>query len=386
MTFEHSPEKITSSNVLNWPSAAKVAASLAPAGPKLSPAKMRAAVESMRYAATASVDHVYNITGLEAAHNLRDSEVLVVDRATWAKANTQSFSVMLDPLGESVLSKKMQRLTESQRAVATTVGSAELGGVLAFLSTRVLGQYDPYAALAGHGAPGGRLMIVAPNLLTLEKELNVDPEDFRLWVCLHEQTHRVQFAAAPWLRDYMLDLMQQLTKNLGASTDDLLGRALKAAVVTRNATGSEHESRSEDVVATTNIVLGEMASQTLSQVTAVMSLLEGHANVVMDSVDSSIIPSVRTIRQRFNRRSETQSFLVKFVSYLLGMKRKMKQYQDGQKFVQFVVDNEGMDRFNLIWQGPENLPTEQEIHDPQAWINRVLYEDEHLDDDPEFLD
>ena len=386
MTFEHSPEKLTSSNILNWPSAAKVAGSLAPAGPKLSPAKMRAAVESMRYAATASVDHVYNITGLEAAHNLRDSEVLVVDRATWAKANTQSFSVMLDPLGESVLSKKMQRLTESQRAVATTVGSAELGGVLAFLSTRVLGQYDPYAALAGHGAPGGRLMIVAPNLLTIEKELNVDPEDFRLWVCLHEQTHRVQFAAAPWLRDYMLDLMQQLTKNLGASTDDLLGRALKAAVATRNATGSEHESRSEDVVATTNIVLGEMASQTLSQVTAVMSLLEGHANVVMDSVDSSIIPSVRTIRQRFNRRSETQSFLVKFISYLLGMKRKMKQYQDGQKFVQFVVDNEGMDRFNLIWQGPENLPTEQEIHDPQAWINRVLYEDEHPDDDPEFLD
>lgn len=361
------PEQTKTSSLIRWETAAAVAKNLAPAGPKMKPAAMRAAVESMRYAATSSVDYVSAITGLEAAHNLRDSEVLIVDRATWAKANTQSFALMLEPVGESLMGKKFAEMTESQRSLASVAGSTELGGVLAYLSTRVLGQYDPYAALAGHGASGGRLMIVAPNILQLEQELNVEPEDFRLWVCLHEQTHRVQFAAAPWLREYILTLMHRVTEELGSTSDNLMERALSAASSMRN-TKDEGAPR----VGGAEAVMSEEARQILSQITAVMSLLEGHANVVMDAVDSSIVPTVRTIRRRFNRRSETQKMLTKFIGKLLGMDRKLRQYKDGQKFVQFIVDARGMEDFNQIWESPENLPTEVEIHDPQQWIDRVL--------------
>ena len=362
------PQPQGTSSIIRWETAAKVAKNLAPAGPKVKPADKRAAVESMRYATVASVDYVYQITGLEAAHNLRDSEVLIVDRATWAKANTQSFAVMLDPVGDSLMGQKFAEMTDSQKNLASVAGSTELGGVLAYLSTRVLGQYDPYAALAGHGAEGGRLMIVAPNLIQLEQELNVDPEDFRLWVCLHEQTHRVQFAAAPWMREHILHLMQAMTEELGATSENLMERALSAASSLKNSKESDSSQKTSGV----ETVMSAEARELLSQITAVMSLLEGHANVVMDAVDSSIVPTVRTIRRRFNRRSETQKILTKFMSKLLGMDRKLRQYKDGQKFVQFIVDAQGMQQFNRIWDGAQNLPTETEIHNPQAWIDRVL--------------
>ena len=362
------PQSQGTSSIIRWETAAKVAKNLAPAGPKVKPADMRAAVESMRYATVASVDYVYEITGLEAAHNLRDSEVLIVDRATWAKANTQSFAVMLDPVGDSLMGQKFAEMTDSQKNLASVAGSTELGGVLAYLSTRVLGQYDPYAALAGHGAEGGRLMIVAPNLIQLEQELNVDPEDFRLWVCLHEQTHRVQFAAAPWMREHILHLMQAMTEELGATSENLMERALSAASSLKNSKESDSSQKTSGV----ETVMSAEARELLSQITAVMSLLEGHANVVMDAVDSSIVPTVRTIRRRFNRRSETQKILTKFMSKLLGIDRKLRQYKDGQKFVQFIVDARGMQQFNRIWYGAQNLPTETEIHNPQAWIDRVL--------------
>ncbi|WP_346845567.1 zinc-dependent metalloprotease [uncultured Rothia sp.] len=361
------PQSQAATSIIKWETAAKVAKNLAPAGPKISAKKMRAAVESMRFATVASVDHVYNITGLEAAYNLRDSEVLIVDRATWAKANTQSFSVMLDPVSDSLMGKKLAEMTESQKNLASAAGSAELGGVLAYLSTRVLGQYDPYAALAGHGAQGGRLMIVAPNLLQLEDELNVDPEDFRLWVCLHEQTHRVQFAAAPWLREHILNLMHAMTEELGSASENLMERAISAASSLKN---SQDDALAQPRGA--EVMMSAEAREILSQITAVMSLLEGHANVVMDAVDSSIVPTVKTIRRRFNRRSETQKMLTKFISKLLGMDRKMRQYKDGQKFVQFIVDSRGMAAFNRIWDSANNLPSETEIHDPQGWIDRVL--------------
>ena len=186
-------------DLLNPEAVTKIVGTLAPAGPRIAPDKMRQAVESIRAAAEVSVDHVHRITGLEAAHNLRDSQVLVIDRSTWAKANAQAFSVMLEP----VLRAPLEKIRQKNPAALSITGygiATEVGSILAYLSTRVLGQYEPYAALAGYGAAGGRLMLVAPNILAVEKELNVEPEDFRLWVCLHEQTHRVQFAAAPWLR------------------------------------------------------------------------------------------------------------------------------------------------------------------------------------------
>ena len=335
---------------------------------------MQAAVASMRRHAEASVDHVHRITGLEAARDLRDSTVLVVDRAGWSKANAQAFEVLMEPAVEALRRRRPEQFGAAATALGGTATAMEMAAVLGFLSAKVLGQYDPYAglvsAVAAQRHPGGRLMLVAPNILTVERELNVEPEDFRLWVCLHEQTHRVQFAAAPWLREHMIEQINELADSLMGHAETLVARLTEAvrALPGRGA-GAEEPRASLGVV---GLLMGRREREVLSHLTAVMSLLEGHANFVMDGVDASVVPSVKTIRRRFERRSELQGSLDRFVRRLLGMDAKMRQYSDGQRFVTTVVGTVGLESFNRIWEAPEHLPTEVEIHAPERWIERVL--------------
>ncbi|ABY24938.1 hypothetical cytosolic protein [Renibacterium salmoninarum ATCC 33209] len=355
-------------NLINWELAASTAARLSPAGPTLSSSEIGAAVADLRRMADKSVPHVHQITGLDAAADLRDSQVLIVDRASWAKANTQSFSVMLAStlarLEEKASTEKV--LKPAARAVSGTVTGAQLGGILAFLSSKVLGQYDPFAAMAaGSTAPrAGRLLLVAPNIISIERELGVDPSDFRLWVCLHEQTHRVQFAAAPWLRDHMLSEVDKLSGLLLGNIDTLGGR-LGSAV---RGSGSSEPQKSGGLL---GLLQDPQEKAALSHLTAVMSLLEGHANVVMDAVDASIVPTVKTIRQRFNARGKDRGAVEKFIRNLLGLDAKMRQYSDGARFVRAVVAEVGMSGFNAVWESVENLPTETEIHEPALWVQRM---------------
>ncbi|MDF2052019.1 zinc-dependent metalloprotease [Arthrobacter sp. Cr_A7] len=356
--------------LINWDLAASTAARLAPAGPDLSKAAIGEAVDSLRRLADASVEHVHEISGLEAARDLRDSTVLVVDRASWAKANTQSFAVMLKPAMEKMLESRRGSLSPAAASVSGAITGSQLGAILAFLSSKVLGQYDPFAALAeGSNAPaGGRLLLVAPNIISVERELNVAPEDFRLWVCLHEQTHRVQFAAAPWLRHHMLQQIDELSVHLLGNVDSLMDRATAAArsLKDRSATGNTPGRG-----AILDLLQDPEEKAAISHLTAVMSLLEGHANVVMDGVDASIVPSVKTIRQRFNDRGKDRGVIEKFIRSLLGLDAKMRQYSDGARFVRAVVDVAGMDGFNRVWESADHLPTEPEIHDAKLWLDRM---------------
>jgi len=356
--------------LINWELAASTAARLTPAGPSLSSAEIGAAVENLRLMADISVPHVHDITGLEAARDLRDSSVLVVDRASWAKANTQSFAVMLQPAIEKMLESRHGTVGPGAASVGGAITGSQLGAILAFLSSKVLGQYDPFSALAPNStAPAaGRLLLVAPNIISVERELNVAPEDFRLWVCLHEQTHRVQFAAAPWLRHHMLDQIENLSAHLLGNVDSIMERAAAAAksLRDRSAPGSAPGRG-----AILDLLQDPEERAAISHLTAVMSLLEGHANVVMDAVDASIVPSVKTIRQRFNARGKDRGAIEKFIRSLLGLDAKMRQYSDGSKFVREVVDTAGMEGFNRVWESADHLPTEPEIHDSKLWLERM---------------
>lgn len=356
--------------LINWELAASAAARLAPAGPPLSAREIGEAVDQLRWAADASVAHVHHITGLDAARDLRDSSVLVVDRASWARANTQSFAVMLKPAIERMLENRKGTISPGAASVSGAITGSQLGAVLAFLSSKVLGQYDPFAALAeGSTAPsGGRLLLVAPNIIAVERELNVTPEDFRLWVCLHEQTHRVQFAAAPWLRHHMLNEIDNLSSHLLGNVDSLMERATAAARSLKDRTVSGDTPGRGAIL---DLLQKPEEKAALSHLTAVMSLLEGHANVVMDAVDASIVPSVKTIRQRFNDRGKDRGVIEKFIRNLLGLDAKMRQYSDGAKFVRAVVEVAGMEGFNRVWDAAGNLPTEPEIHDAKIWLDRM---------------
>lgn len=365
--------------IINWEVARSTAARLAPPGPALNRGQAAAEVADLRQAAADSVSYVHQITGLQAAEGLGESldDVLIVDRSGWSSANTASFRELLAPALEAAAEQKPELLKEgsTSQVFGSAATGAELGGVLAFLSANVLGQFDPFHS--SEQAPNGRLLLVAPNIVHIAQQLNVDRADFRLWVCLHEQTHRVQFSAAPWLGEHLRSKIDQLSTSTMRQADSMPERILQAVKELREdlrerktaepAKGSESPAPRKSLLAA---LQSPEDREIMSHLTAVMSLLEGHANVVMDAVDSSIVPTVKTIRRRFEDRGKNRSPLEKLVRKLLQMEAKAAQYRDGQKFVGHIVDAIGMERFNIIWESPENLPTEEELHNPDAWISR----------------
>ncbi|GAA1499292.1 zinc-dependent metalloprotease [Paeniglutamicibacter kerguelensis] len=367
----------TDFRLINWELAANTAATLVGAGPKLSGAQIAEVVADLRLKADAAVDHVHRITGLDAARDLRDSHVLIVDRPGWARANVQSFEALLDPAMRSLAQSRGAKIGETTQILSSTATGVEMGAILAFLSSKVLGQYDPFAGMLRRDVPpGGRLVLVAPNIVSVERELKVDPDDFRLWVALHEQTHRVQFAAAPWLREHLRGKISQLLESLLAEPD-ALGERIKAAAgslvggTPKTAVQEAEPREGESSLGLLSALQNSEQKEILSHVTAVMSLLEGHANVVMDAVDPSIVPTVKTIRQRFGGRGKDRGAVEKWIRKLLGMDAKMRQYADGQRFVSKAVALLGMETFNKVWERAENLPTEAELHNPEQWAARI---------------
>ncbi|MCV7733520.1 zinc-dependent metalloprotease [Micrococcus luteus] len=359
---------------VDWAFAARTARSLAAAGPRFTPREATREAEGLRAAAEAAVPHVHRLTGLEAARDLRDSQVLVVDRPTWSRAATQSFATLLDPTFAHLRDTRPREHAAATTRVTRHATALEMGGILAWMSGKILGQYDPFIALPGPGGTaagpaGGRLLLVAPNVAQVRAEINVDPADFRLWVCLHEQTHRVQFAAAPWLREHLRGEITALTVGLFDKAESLPER-LRTALAAANPLGRD----GADARPTSGLlgaIQDEEDRERLSRLTAVMSLLEGHANVVMDGVDSSVVSSVKTIRRRFDERGDRRSPLDRMLRRLLGMDAKMAQYRDGQRFVAAAVAELGMAGFNVVWDAPELLPSEAELHAPETWVARI---------------
>lgn len=359
---------------VDWAFAARTARSLAAAGPRFTPREATREAEGLRAAAEAAVPHVHRLTGLEAARDLRDSQVLVVDRPTWSRAATQSFATLLDPTFAHLRDTRPREHAAATTRVTRHATALEMGGILAWMSGKILGQYDPFIALPGPGGTaagpaGGRLLLVAPNVAQVRAEINVDPADFRLWVCLHEQTHRVQFAAAPWLREHLRAEITALTVGLFDKAESLPER-LRTALAAANPLGRD----GADARPTSGLlgaIQDEEDRERLSRLTAVMSLLEGHANVVMDGVDSSVVSSVKTIRRRFDERGDRRSPLDRMLRRLLGMDAKMAQYRDGQRFVAAAVAELGMAGFNVVWDAPELLPSEAELHAPETWVARI---------------
>jgi coenzyme F420 biosynthesis associated uncharacterized protein len=201
---------------------------------------------------------------------------------------------------------------------------------------------------------------VAPNVVHVERELEVDPRDFRLWVCLHEETHRVQFTAVPWMRDHLFTEFTRLADTVEPQRllDDGLKRIAEAIKNGRSGSLLDLMGSPEQKVI-------------LDRVTGVMSLLEGHADYVMDGVGPGVIPTVDAIRAKFDERRKGLGTLDRLLRRLLGLEAKMAQYRDGARFVRAVVDKVGMDGFNAVWSSAELLPSLPEIHDPDAWIARV---------------
>jgi coenzyme F420 biosynthesis associated uncharacterized protein len=349
--------------MVDWDLAGRTARRLVGPGPQTTREEAAAVVAELHEAAATAVGHVQQLTGLAPAAGGPVPEVAVVDRPGWVDANTSGMSALLDPLVDQLTERSGSRPGPLATAIGSRATGVQAGGVLAFLSSRVLGQYEVFGT-------GGRLLLVAPNIVDAERRLGVDPSDFRLWVCLHEVTHQLQFTGVPWLKGHLEAQIAEFVEATDLSPDvlrerlqDLL-RSLGDAI-----RGGDGDGGSEGLLA---LVRDPRQREVLDRVTAVMSLVEGHAEYVMDGVGPDVVPSVRTLRKRFAQRRKGRGPLDRVLRRLLGLEQKMKQYADGRTFVGGVVDLVGMEGFNRVWTGPETLPRIEELTEPARWVERVL--------------
>lgn len=351
--------------MIDWELAVATGTRLVRPGPQVPRSEAHAVVGELRELSREAARHVGRFTGLNGSGEYEPAAI--VDRPGWIRANVDGFRVVLEPLVEKMVQR---RGASSSAALVTAVGSrvtgVQVGAILAYMAGRVLGQYELFLPPDPSGySPAGRLTLVAPNIVSAERELVVDPHDFRLWVCLHEETHRAQFTTVPWLRPYV---QQEMTAFLLASDLDpgaILERLRSAGDALADALRGGESSLIEAIQTPEQQAI-------LDRLTSVMTLVEGHGDYVMDGVGPDVVPSVAEIRAKFQKRREGGNRIDRTLRRLLGIELKLKQYAEGSRFVRAVVERVGMQGFNRVWDDQESLPTRAEIRNPEAWIQRVL--------------
>ena len=340
---------------VDWGTARRVARFVAGRDP-LSDSYLGASLADDFAGLTSEAEHLVSaFTGLRAPAPVAAS---VLDRRGWVDANIESMRRLLGPLLERVAEK----LARSPVApIGRHVAATEMGALLGYLSQRVLGQYD---LLTPDDPNGDAVYYVGPNVLALEKRFAFRPRDFRMWIALHEVTHREQFAGVPWLRQYFFDLVQEAFSVVEPDARSLV-RALSNAV--------DELRRGRNPLDEGGIV-GLFATpaqrDVLARVQSLMSLLEGHGNWVMSELGRRHVAGeermARVLHQRRNAVGMTA-----FVHRLLGLEQKMRQYEVGERFVRGVVDYAGAGALDHAWRSPEHLPTGAELDDPRSWLQRV---------------
>jgi coenzyme F420 biosynthesis associated uncharacterized protein len=377
--------------MIDWDVAISTGVRFARQGPEVSLSDARAVVAELRGLTAVVQQPVRELTGLTSQGAV--GPVAVVDRPGWIRANVGGFRVVLEPLADRLAERG--NTMPGAGSVLSTIGSRatgmQAGLILAYLSSRVLGQYELFLPpgeggappangsangvngngtangplATGTGASVGRLTLVAPNIVMVERELGVDPHDFRRWVCLHEETHRVQFTSVPWLRGYVQGMMTEFLLASDLDAGAILDRMRSAATAVADAVrGGESESLIEAMQTPAQRAL-------LDKLTAVMTLVEGHGDYVMDAVGPQVVPSVADIRDKFSHRRGSAGRMEQILRRILGIDLKMKQYEQGSRFVSTVVAEAGMAGFNKVWTSPETLPTRPELANPREWLERV---------------
>jgi coenzyme F420 biosynthesis associated uncharacterized protein len=337
---------------VDWSLAVSTGQRLVRRGPEVPIAEAERAVRELREITDVAEQHVRDLTGL--GHGLPLPPGEVVDRPGWIKAAAEGLEV----LTEGALPRSYSGPVGSVMAGSAGV---QAGMVLAFLGARVLGQYDPFN--------DGRLLLVAPNIIGAQRALDVPASDFRMWVCLHESTHRLQFTAVPWLRDYFAGEVTAFLSGMDDSAASALNRL--PDVIKQARRRSLDNTASAGPVALMELLQSTEQREVFDRLIALSTLLEGHADYVMDAVGPEVVPTVEIIRSRFTERRRGGGMMDRVLRTLLGVDAKVKQYAAGAAFTRHIVEHAGMDGFNTVWTSPETLPKRAEITDPEAWLTRV---------------
>jgi coenzyme F420 biosynthesis associated uncharacterized protein len=305
-------------------------------------------------------EQVAETTGLRSLSGA--ARARVTDRQGWVRANVASFQRLLRPI--------TTRLEETIAAnpfapVASRVAGVEMGMVLGWMSSRVLGQYDLLVIEDENPADQDIVYYVGPNVIGLEKRFAFPPREFRHWLALHEVTHRAQFTGVPWMREHFLGLVQQ---TVGAVDPDPK-RFLDALARAANQARAGHNPLDDGGLMA--VIASPEQRLVLDQVAGLMSLLEGHGDVTMDRAGADEIPSAARFGAVLRQRREQGSPVAKLLQKLIGLDAKLKQYEQGERFIEVVEREGGTELLDQAWVEPANLPSIEEIRDPESWIARV---------------
>lgn len=370
----------TAADLVDWDAAVRLARLAVPAGPRVPTATRRATVALLHRSIVGATPWAGRITGLPdaARHAAATAEVLVVDRtglmtasAAWLRGLMRNMEDMGDIAAPDV--------GRGARALAT----AQVGAVLGYMSTRLLGQVLPPLGVSAGTRPGARLLLVAPNVLAIRQRLDLDVLDLPAWITLHEATHLIQLSAAPWLAEHLAAQLGGVVRGLveasrrtASGGADRCARLARAVARTRSADGRPSEPAA--------LLLGGLLEPSeraaLARVAALLTLLEGHAEAVLDAVDPSRMPSVHRLRAVLARTRRDAgdaggvgpgSGSGSLLHHMIGMEAKEAQYADGAAFVRAVVARVGHAGLNAVWAAPDRLPRPGELARPDQWIERL---------------
>jgi coenzyme F420 biosynthesis associated uncharacterized protein len=345
--------------VIDWILAEKIAGYIAGSGDATAPAAAlpELAIEAER--------RVTAYTGLEPARPLPPPEG--IGRREWVQTNIKGMRGMLDP----VLDRAGEGLGPLRPAAQLALGvvvTTEVGVVLGYLAQRVLGQYELVLLDETEPSAPPRLLFVLPNLGQAMRSFEAREEEFMTWVALHEVTHAVQFAGVPWLHGHVAGLVRELLRSAELRMDgERKLRLPTRAELRRMATAL----RSGDLI---SIVASPTERDTLNRVQAVMAVIEGHAEHVMDVVAPDLLPSLPQLRAALDRRRKSQSGLSRMVAKLMGLELKLRQYEQGKYFCDAIVRAAGPEALTVVFSNPEALPTLTELGEPSAWLRRVGFQ------------
>jgi coenzyme F420 biosynthesis associated uncharacterized protein len=344
-----------------WDVAEQVAGRVAGRGdPPVDWATLRGLVTDFQEVTAQAEELVERSTGLRSL--VGPARAQVATREEWIHANISSFRRLLGPVLERA-GKAGRGLPGLLGPVGRYAAGAEMGVVLGWMSGRVLGQYD--LLLAEGDSPEDAVYYVGPNIVSLERRHGFDPREFRLWIALHELTHRAQFTGVPWLRAHFLELVQQSVAIASPDPRQVLDALGRVAVDIRSGRNPLAESG----------LVGALASpeqlETLRSIQGMMSLLEGHGDVTMDRAAADLIPSAARFSQVLRARRESAGGITRLFQQLIGLEAKLRQYADGEKFVREIERTGGPELLARAWERPENLPTAAEIKSPDTWTSRV---------------
>jgi len=304
-------------------------------------------------------DLVAECTGLRSLDGRARGRV--TSRAGWVDANLASFQRLLRPITDK-LSNKMDK---NSLGVGSKIAGAELGMMLGWMSTRVLGQYDLLVIEDEHPDEQDIVYYVAPNVLALERKYAFPQREFRLWLALHEVTHRAQFTGVPWMRQHFLGLVESTIDSVDPDPKRFMA-ALQRMMEARR--------RGEDPMDQGGVMAlfaSEEQLSVINQIAGLMSLLEGHGDITMDRAGKDLVPSADRFARVLRGRRQGSSGFSKVFQRMSGLEAKIKQYAEGERFIDMVEEAGGAELFDRAWESAENIPSIVEIRDPNLWIKRV---------------